>query len=80
MKSNSYLRVTDEEALNDDITFLIRINLTESKCHVYYQNGILAKRYSFLNERRKYGDPVASSYDGRYLVFRKSDPHLRFYN
>jgi hypothetical protein len=72
-------RVTEEEVLNDDITYIIRMNLTDSKYYVYYTNGILAKRYNFINEKRMYGDAVASSFNGRFIVFRKSDSYLRLY-
>lgn len=72
-------RCNEEAVLDDDITFIIRMNLTDSKYYVYYTNGILAKRVNFINEKRMYGDAVASSFNGRYIVFRKSDSYLSLY-
>ena len=40
-------RILDDSALDDEITFLIRMNISESKYYVYYSNGQLAKRVDF---------------------------------
>lgn len=62
----------------EDITCIIRMNITDSWYHVFAQNGQLLKRVNFKKIRNLYGDPIACSNDGKILVFRAGGNFLEY--
>lgn len=54
------------------------MNITDSKFHVYAQNGMLLKRIDFSHLRVIYGDPICCSNNGKVLVFRFRNNYLRY--
>ena len=55
-----------------DISTIIRLNLTKKVAQVFAQNGMLLKRFSFEAEANQYGELVAASNNGKILVFSPS--------
>jgi hypothetical protein len=62
----------------DNVSVIIRMNITDSLIHVYAQNGSLLKRINYRDVKKEYGDPICCSNDGRLLVFRQGTHFLEY--
>jgi hypothetical protein len=57
-------------------TCICRIDLDQNVYHVFAPNGMLIKRINFTEMRELYGTPVAQSFNGRLLAFRRTNTYL----
>jgi len=46
------------------------MNLTEAKYYIYDTNGILQNRVNYEQISEQFGDPVSTSSNGQFFLFR----------
>ena len=51
-------------------------NITENKCHVYTQKGILKHRIEYSDQVKKYGKPMSVSNNGMIYIFKKPSKNV----
>ena len=65
-----------EEVEEESSISVICMNLTQSKYYVYDTNGILQNRINYNDIADKYGQPISTSSNGQYFVFKNSFEHV----
>ena len=62
----------DYDGMDIEELYVICMNLTEFKYHIYTLKGLMINRVVFTNIVKSYGEPVAVSSNGLNFLFKKS--------
>jgi hypothetical protein len=67
----SAINKSQDETVQDSRISILCLNITQSKYYVYATNGILQNRVNYHDISLKYGEPVSTSSNGQYFVFKR---------
>jgi hypothetical protein len=75
MEFNEIIKNNDldqEEIEADGVNSIVCMNLSEAKYYIYDTNGILRNRVNYAKIVEQFGDPICSSNNGQYFLFKQT--------